>query len=459
MKNPTKIIAVVSVLTIAALSLRNCSHKEEKTTPKPVISSNNHLLTNPPLPELDIAYQKFEIDPSKPNILYSTYGTKINIPSNAFLDKSGNIIKDKVEISFRVFYNPLDFYLAGIPMGFNDNGVEKVLESGGMVELNATSNNNELFVNPENKIKIDLFSWTKSTDFNLYDLDKSTGQWVEKGKDSINTATLVGDNKALPAIPPLPKVATRASFTISDETKMYPEIEDYKNVHFEPIDISKCKISDAQEMKVKPLKNGIFEVTSILKIGTFRKENKCECYLAFEAGKDYNNALKIYQKKYDKLLKERKVVSDKIKFEWNKYYEVVNAYRKLQIKELSGEEKIIRTLTINNFGFVNCDYPTNFPSGGEINPDYVDEKGKSITLNNVVLVEKNTNALFRYTANVKYNPNNDNVLWGLTNDKKIAFIKNVDFGSFTKSTSKQKVHMHINNEKVKTYEDVMKVLF
>ena len=32
MKNPTKIIAVVSVLTIAVLSLRNCTNKEEKTT-------------------------------------------------------------------------------------------------------------------------------------------------------------------------------------------------------------------------------------------------------------------------------------------------------------------------------------------------------------------------------------------------------------------------------------------
>jgi hypothetical protein len=408
---------------------------------------------------LDIPYQKFEIDPSQPNVLYSEYGAKINIPANAFLDKEGKTITDIVQLSFREFYNPLDFYLAGIPMDYNDGGIEKVLESGGMVELIAKSNSNELFVNPNSKINVDLYSWTKSKDFNLYDLDKSNGKWVDKGKDAISSSTLIEDNKILPPIPPLPKVATRASFTIIDETNNYPEISDYKNVHFEPIDISKCKISDAQEMKVKPLKNGIFEVTSILKFETFRKENKCECYLAFEAGKDYNNALKIYQKKYAKLLKERKVVSDKIKFEWNKYYDVVNTYRKLQIKELSGEEKIIRTLTINNFGFVNCDLPINFPTGGEINPNYVDENGNSIALKNVVLVEKNTNALFRFKTNVKYNPNNDNVLWGLTNDGRIAFIKNADFVSLRKSTSKQKVHMHIHNEKVKTYEDVMKVLF
>jgi hypothetical protein len=459
MKNRTKIIVVVSVVVIVLLCVRNCSCNRQKLSTKPEVSSNNYIHSNPPLPELDLPYQKFEIDPSQPNVLFSKYGAKINVPADAFLDKDGNIIKGKVQLSFREFYNPLDFYLAGIPMGYNDNGVEKVLESGGMVELIAKSNTNELFVNPNSKINVDLYSWTKSKDFNLYDLDKTNGKWIEKGKDSISSSILNDENNALPSIPPLPKVATRASFTIIDETNNYPEIEEYKNVHFEPIDISKCKISDAQEMKVKPLKNGIFEVTSIIKFGTFRKENKCECYLAFEAGKDYNNALLIYQKKYAKLISERKVVSDKIKFEWDKYYDVVNAYRKLQIKELSGEEKIIRTLSINNFGFVNCDLPINFPTGGEINPNYVDENGKALALNNVVLVEKNTNALFRYKANVKYNPKNDNMLWGLTNDKKIAFIKNADFGSLRKSTSKQKVRMHIHNEKVNTYEDIMKVLF
>ena len=190
MKNRTKIIVVVSVLIIVFLSIRNCSCSPTKTNEKPIVTSNNYLLTNPPLPELDIPYQKFEIDPSQPNELFSKMGAKINIPSDAFLDKDGNVIKGKVEVSFREFYNPLDFYLAGIPMNYNDNGVDKVLESGGMIELTAKSNKTELFVNPASKINVDLFSWTKSKDFNLYDLDKTNGKWIEKGKDSISSSIL-----------------------------------------------------------------------------------------------------------------------------------------------------------------------------------------------------------------------------------------------------------------------------
>jgi hypothetical protein len=455
MKNSTKIIVVVSVLVIVLLSIQNCSCNRQKAAPKHLVIGNNNVLTHPPLPGLDIPYQKFEIDPTKPNVLYSTHGATINIPSNAFFDKAGNVVIDKVEISFREFYNPLDFYLAGIPMNYSDKGIEKVFESGGMVEINAMSNNNELFVNPKNKIKVDLFSWTKSTDFNLYDLDKRTGEWVEKGKDVISTSTVDEELNALPPIPPLPKVATVVAFKIADNTKLFPEIEGYKNVLFEPVDVSKCTISDAQEMRVKPLKNGVYEVTSIVKIGKLIKVNKCNCYLAFEAGIEYNEALTQYQIKYRDLLKQR----DLVKKPWTDYYAIINKYRILDVKKLNGQEKIIRTLEINNFGFVNCDYPTSIPTGGEINPLFVDENGVSIALKNVVLVEKNTNALFRFPTTINYSPKNDNVLWGLTKDNKLAYFKQADFDLLTKTTAKQIVPMHIYKDELKTYEDIMKVLF
>lgn len=459
MKNRTKILIGASVILIALLSLRNCSCSRQKDEAKKVVATNNLKLLNPPLAEFDIPYQIFEIDPTTANVLYSKNGTKINIPVNAFLDDAGNIISDKVQISFREFYNPLDFYLAGIPMDYSDDGVEKVLESGGMVELNASSKSKELFVNPKNKINVDIFSWTKSKEFNLYDLDKTTGKWIEKGKDSINSSTIVAETSLMPQVPPLPKLASRASFKIVDETKKFPEIKDYENVLFEPVDISKCKITDAYEMKIKPLKNGIYEVTSIIKYGSFLKENKCECYLAFDAGKDYNKALKVYQKKYAKLLAKRKVYSDKLKIVWDKYATDIKEYRKNDVKNLSGEEKIIRTLTINNFGFVNCDYPTSYPSGIEFNPIYVNESGREIRLNSVVLVEKATNALYRYTNKVKFNPKNENVLWGLTKDNKIAYIKGDDFSEIANSKEKQKIRLHIYNGNLKTYDEVATILF
>jgi hypothetical protein len=58
-------------------------------------------------------------------------------------------------------------------------------------------------------------------------------------------------------------------------------------------------MSDAPEMSVKPLSNGLFEVSASLKLSKINIENKCQCYLAFEKGKNYKAALKTYQMKYN----------------------------------------------------------------------------------------------------------------------------------------------------------------
>ena len=115
MKTQTKIIVLTSGLLILFLSIRSCAKKDavaSKTTEK----VQTTFQIQPPLPELDIPFQQFEINPSQSNVLVSKGGAKINIPANAFLDKDGKVVQSKVTVSFREFYNPLDFYLAGIPM-------------------------------------------------------------------------------------------------------------------------------------------------------------------------------------------------------------------------------------------------------------------------------------------------------------------------------------------------------
>ena len=424
MPNKTTIIAFALISTIL---ISSCEGKKKPKTQFSETSITAKI--TPPIPKLDIPYQDYTVEPDSATVLTTPQGTKIRIPSNAFLDKDGNIVKDKVNITFREFHTPMDFYLAGIPMTYSENGVEKVFESGGMVEINATSNKKEVFVNPKNKIKADLLSWTKSKEFNAYDLDKTTGKWIEKGKDSIGLSEKE-ELKSSPTIPPMPRVATSRSFKIEVDKKLYPEIAVYENVLFEPVDPSKCSVGDAQEYKIKPLKNGIYEVISILKIDTYKEEHKCECYLAFEKGKDYDKALKKYQKKYASLMKKHAV-----------------------------EATITRTLEINNFGFANCDHPIDYPVGGEFNPIFIDENGNSLQLSGVVLVESNTNALFRYNSTVKYNPNNKNVLWGITNNGKIAYIKGDDFKAIPTKKNKQKIKMHVTAKNVETYDDIKKILF
>ena len=454
MKKLTKITGMLlgAVAVVVALSVYTCNHKIEKKLPKQKPTSATAFKLNPPFPGVDLPYETFVVDPTKPQQLTSKRGSQLVIPANAFLDASGQPVTGKVELKFREFFSPLEFYVAGVPMEYDDEGKETVLESGGMIELNATAQQQEVFVNPANKIKVNLLSWTKSSQFNLYDFDKTTGRWIEKGKDSISVTSNAGDQMPIPRKPVL---ASNSAFEIKDDTGNFPEIYEYHNVLFEPVNPAQCKISDAQEMRVKPLQNGEYEVTSIKGIGAYQQTQKCTCYLAFKKGKDYNEAMRHYQKKYKKLLQNQDLIRQK----WDDYWALIDKYRQDEVLKLNPIEKVIRTLELNSFGFTNCDYPTSYPSGGILPPNYVDESGARISLQNLVLVQLNSNTLFRYTGSVQYNPAAKNLIWGITKSGNLAYLKNEDIKKLNPNDKTQKITMHVHPEQLKSYEEIYKVIF
>jgi hypothetical protein len=452
MKNKKKNVAVVTVLSVLLILalIYKCENKTEKKSIKHSAIKTESTAYQKPIEGLDIPYQYFDVDPKVDNVIVTASGTTIRVPKNAFLDEAGNPITSKVKLEYREFRNPLDFYVAGIPMELNENGEDKVFVSGGMFEINATNaKNTSVFVNPDNKIKVDLLSTSKSKDFNVYDLDKETNQWISKGKDLITVTRKEDEIEAL-NIPHRPQVAKPYSFSIKDDTGEFPEISEYENVKFTPIDPAKCKISHAQEMKVIPRKHGLFEVVSILKFGNLRKENSCLCYLSFEEGKDYSEALKTYQKKYGAQIAKR----DAIEKLWKKYeFDLI----KNKIKKSDLNEKITRTLEVNQFGFVNLDYPTSYPTGVELPAVFADTNGNNLLLRNIVLIEKGTNAIYRYKDVIKFNPDKDNILCGITEDNKLAYIKKDELAKHTKNS--KRIKMRLFEEKLTKYEDVYSFLF
>jgi hypothetical protein len=448
-KKKAVFIIVLCILIILAL-IYQCENKSEKKSSQLPETQIENIYCQKPIDGLDIPYQYFDVDPKVDNVIVTASGTTIRVPKNAFLDETGNQITSKVKLEYREFRNPLDFYIAGIPMELNENGEDKVFISGGMFEINATSaKNTSISVNPANKIKVDLLSTSKSKDFNVYDLDKKTNQWMAKGKDLI-TVTRKGDEIDALNIPHRPQIAKPYSFSIKDDTGEYPEISEYENVKFTPVDPAKCKISHAQEMKVIPRKHGLFEVVSILKFGNLRKENSCLCYLSFEEGKDYSEALKTYQKKYGTQIAKR----DAIEKLWKKYeFDLIK--NKIQKSDLN--EKITRTLEVNQFGFVNLDYPSSYPTGVELPAVFSDTNGNKLLLSNIVLIEKGTNAIYRYKDFIKFNPDKDNILCGITEDNKLAYIKKDELAKHTKNS--KRIKMQLFKGKLTKYEDVYSFLF
>ena len=456
-----KLIKKLSPIILFAIILLSCNNKTKNGEGTKVDTIKSVI--NAPLPNLDINYTSYSIDSQEDTVLMYKTGSKINIPKNAFLDSEGNIVNGKIDIEYREFSNAFDIYLGGIPMQFDSAGTNMVFETAGMLEINATSNNKPVYVNPDNKIKVDMNSFEQGSQYNLYQLDTVTGEWLDIGKDKVEQKNYDEELAKLPTVPPAPKKSTPFSFSIGDDTGDYPELAIYENVLFEPVNGERCGFSGT-EIQLKKLQYGKYEITFIAKFeGTLLKEEKCICYLAFKEGVDYDNAMKSYQNKYASLLAKREKMKKTLEGEWRNYRNAIKKYNiavfNLNAKDFDPNARIIRSLSVDNFGFINCDTPRAYPKGAELMAQFKDKNGNKIKLKNVVLIVKGRNALFRYTNKIKFNPTKENILWGITEDGSLAYFNSEDFKTINITTGNYTFAMKIHTKKLETYEDIVAVLF
>jgi hypothetical protein len=185
--------------------------------------------------------------------------------------------------------------------------------------------------------------------------------------------------------------------------------------------------------------------------------------LSFKDKAQYSKALSNYKKKYAGLISKIENERKSIEAAWANYDRKANEYNRFmqrkEIESLTGSKKIMRTLEVNQFGVVNLDYPHVYPKGAKLDASFVDENGKALDLKQVVLVEMGVNALYRYTKTIHFNPESQNVLWGLTEDNKLAYFTIEDFKALKARSGKVVFKMRVHPTELKTYDDIMNVLF
>lgn len=78
-----------------------------------------------------------EIDPTKSQVLRFENSLTIDIPKDAFANKNGKTIQDKVQLSIKTYGSPAKFIASGIPMQLQYG--EAYLQSAGLLELKGQS--------------------------------------------------------------------------------------------------------------------------------------------------------------------------------------------------------------------------------------------------------------------------------------------------------------------------------
>lgn len=205
-----------------------------------------------PVAGQSLAKETYAISPSVGRTITTKHNTIVSIPQNAFLNKKGEVIKDKVDVSIKEMHNFVDIFLSGVPMQYDSAG-KGMLESAGMIEITASHNGEEVLVNPQSKINVMLTALNQSSENNIYYFDPAKQEWVYQQKStfisppnrnvSITTsidsetvfkpyrpnkykvgiyAKLIGERSSIPLVRKK-KEANSVLFTIRNIDHSYPE--------------------------------------------------------------------------------------------------------------------------------------------------------------------------------------------------------------------------------------------
>lgn len=112
----------------------------------------------------NIQSQRFLIPSSKDTIIESKSGSLLVFHKYSFVDEQGDLIKGKIEIEYKEITNRLDIIYAALTTTTNG----KILETGGMVYLNAFSNGLPVQLSDSGKIGLAIETDSILPDMKVY---------------------------------------------------------------------------------------------------------------------------------------------------------------------------------------------------------------------------------------------------------------------------------------------------
>lgn len=143
-----------------------------------------------------ISVQTFTLPAAEEIVINGARGTTIRISENSLVDKNGSSVHDTVTIKLQEVYTKADMVNAGI--GTTADG--KLLESGGMVNVEITSQDNQdLFLAKNASYLVELPTGTKQEDMTLFYGDRPGGNpdWQLADRTTFDDSTYLENQKLL----------------------------------------------------------------------------------------------------------------------------------------------------------------------------------------------------------------------------------------------------------------------
>jgi hypothetical protein len=146
----------------------------------------------PPVPPIPgPAFVTDVLDVDQGGVFNFENGSRIIVPPAAFSNAQGDPVSGEVAIRYRELHDPVDFFLAGIPMQYDSAGQHFQMESAGMMELYAEQNGSPVQIKLDKRIEVELVSVIRTTQheelpsYQVYNLDTVQRNWTYQDVDEI----------------------------------------------------------------------------------------------------------------------------------------------------------------------------------------------------------------------------------------------------------------------------------
>ncbi|MGP8215120.1 MAG: hypothetical protein ACLQQ4_06115 [Bacteroidia bacterium] len=459
-------------------------------------AETQHPYINPPLKGVNVPYKTYSVDAEKGGTI-AYKNSKVVIPAASFCDENGKDITGKVDIKYREFHNAADFFASGIPMTYDSAGKQYTFESAGMLDIQGYQDGKKVYIKNGKDLHISMVTTRRrEVSYNVYELDTIKQNWTYITKSTCKplpvAATAKKDTIAAPErqearqiqttiagikqdeaklektkpVEPKKAVTGKNTFNIDADASEFPELSIYKNLLWEP---------DSADKNYKPSYSAVIWEDASLKRNpdgttynfTVKKGNESHCFIVHPvfAGKDYETAMKEYDKKYQ----DYQVAYNKRKAEEKKQQDAYDAMMARIKQEQEKQEKSMiaanvayaaeNYFTINSFGIYNSDCPGNMPKGAELRPQYTDNSKDDLNGNDFFMIEKDKNIIYVIHPghNCKFNPNKENFAWMVTPGNHLAIYTVEDFGNINKTSGDFIFTMKVMDKKISSMDDLKEV--
>ena len=415
----------------------------------------------PPFNSVDVPFQNFNVTNSSAQTLNLDNGTSIEIPANAFVDANGNAINSEVEISYREFHTAADILASGIPMKASFNGINGDMQTAGMFEINASVNNQEVFVAEGKNIGVNMASNVDGDNYDFWELNQESGAWENLGGSSAQPN--VKKQEAQKTIANLSKIKTPTPPAQFDKAKPvlnfdlnldnYPELKSMKNIFWQFTGNGENPKNNPWVFKEKwtsaDIKKGARgnEYIMVLKSD---KKNFSTTVCPSQKGKEFDEALS----DYETALRE---------------YKSTSTTKEERMNFMKRQADFVRSFQIQDMGIYNCDALISNPDAMAFQAKFDFGPDVPVAHNkvNVYLITNDARSVIAYPYtrrnNFLFDPGMDNQLIAILPNNKYATFSQQDFDANLEEmkNSRGKVFtfkMNVETEPIESVEDLTKAM-